>query len=301
MFALGTLRVGARKVDLIDVDHMPYLQIFPLRLVSRVRGIPLVVTWHEWWGREYWREYLGPMGRLASALERVVARCADHLIVDSRETYERLNREGIPAQRMSLLVLGADLDTIDDVEPAPEQWDVLYAGRLLAHKRVDVLIEALALVRDRGRELRCLIVGSGPEEGPLRLKARRLGLDSVVFAGTKRDQRDVWRLMKSSKVFAYPSVREGFGLSILEAQACGTTVVTTGHPDNHGRYLIADGVTGHICDASAHSLADALALALEHPADPAALKVHAQRFSWGPRAEQLREIYLTQARSRHVG
>jgi glycosyltransferase involved in cell wall biosynthesis len=104
--------------------------------------------------------------------------------------------------------------------------------------------------------------------------------------------------MKASRVFAYPSVREGFGLSILEAQACGTTVVTTKHSDNHGQYLITDATTGYLCEPSAEGLADALQLALERPADPERLRLHAQEYSWQPRADQLRDIYRAQARRR---
>ena len=300
MFALGTLRVDVTGVDLIDVDHMPYLHVFPLWLVCRAKGVPLVITWHEWWGRAYWAEYLGPMGGVAAAIERTVARCADHLIVDSAETYDRLRLEGVPAQSMSLLPLGADLDVISEVEPSSERWDVMYSGRLLSHKRVHVLIEALALLRDRNQELGCLIVGSGPEEDRLRRDVNRLKLGGVVFAATKTDQREVWGLMKSARVFAYPSEREGFGLSVLEAQACGTTVVTTNHADNHGKYLVADGITGYLCDTSADGLADALQLALEHPADPEILRAHVKGYSWGPRAEQLAEIYRAQAKRPHA-
>jgi glycosyltransferase involved in cell wall biosynthesis len=218
------------------------------------------------------------------------------LIIDSAQTYDRLRLEGVPVQNMSLLPLGADLDVISEVEPSSERWDVMYAGRLLSHKGVHVLIEALSLLRDRNQELGCLIVGSGPEEDRLRSEVERLRLGGVVFAATKSDQREVWSLMKSARVFAYPSVREGFGLSVLEAQACGTTVVTTNHADNHGKYLVDDGTTGYLCDSSAHGLADALQLALEHPADPAMLRAHVKGYSWGPRAEQLGEIYRAQAK-----
>ena len=285
------------SADYIDADHMPYLHIFSLRVVCWLRRARLVVTWHEWWGRDYWQQYLGRPGRLAAALERWAVRCADHVIVDSQETMDRLRQEGIAAERISLVPLGADLDLIDATPPSPQHWDVLYAGRLIDHKRVDVLIDALAALRDRGHQPSCLIVGSGPEEARLQEQARRLGL-AVTFAPTKDDQGEIWALMKSARVFAYPSTREGFGLCVLEAQACGTTVVTSDHPDNHGRHLVDDGVTGYLGPATAAELADSLALALGRPADLTALHDHVAGFSWGPRAEQLSQIYRQQARLR---
>jgi glycosyltransferase involved in cell wall biosynthesis len=77
-------------------------------------------------------------------------------------------------------------------------------------------------------------------------------------------------------------------------------VVTTDHPDNHGKYLVADGVTGYLCGATVEGLADALQRALDRPADFEALRAHTQRFSWAPRAEQLRQIYFAQAGRPHV-
>jgi glycosyltransferase involved in cell wall biosynthesis len=301
MFALGSVRLATAGADVVDADHMPYLHLVPLWLVSRLRGVPLVVTWHEWWGGEYWCRYLGRMGRISAAIEKLSARCADHIVVDSPETYGRLRAEGIPPERVSLLPLGADLDAIAAAPPAPEPRDVLYAGRLLEHKRVDVLLDAIAVLQGRGRALRCLVVGSGPEERRLRKKALELGLVGVSFAGSLPRQADVWGLMKSSRVFAYPSVREGFGLAVLEAQAAGATVVTTDHPDNHGRLLINHGSTGYLCGTGVDDLAEAIALALERPACPEALRAHVDGHSWAPRAEQLAEIYRRVARRRHGG
>ena len=297
MFALGSLRLAATRADVVDADHMPYLHLPPLWLVSRLKRVPLVVTWHEWWGSDYWAEYLGPIGRVSAAIEKLSARCADHIVVDSPETLERLRRQGILPERMSLVPLGADLESIAAVPPAASHWDILYAGRLLRHKRVDVLLDAIALLRGEGREVRCMVVGSGPEEDRLKEKAAGLGLTGVSFARALPQQADVWALMKSSRVFAYPSIREGFGLALLEAQAAGATVVTTDHPDNHGRLLIDHGSTGYLCGNGPEDLAATLALALDSPARPDDLEAHVGSYSWGPRAEQLAAVYRNVANS----
>jgi glycosyltransferase involved in cell wall biosynthesis len=291
MFALGSFRLVATRADVVDADHMPYLHLLPLWLVSRVKRVPLVVTWHEWWGRDYWSEYLGSIGRVSAAIEKLSARCADHIVVDSPETFDRLRRQGISEERMSLVPLGADLESIAAVPPADSRWDVLYAGRLLSHKRVDVLLDALALLRGDGRDLNCMVVGSGPEEDRLKERAARLGLCGVSFARALPEQASVWALMKSSRVFAYPSIREGFGLALLEAQAAGATVVTTDHPDNHGRLLVDHGSTGYLCGNGPGDLAAAIALALDKPARPDDLEAHVRRHCWGPRAEQLAAVY----------
>jgi hypothetical protein len=57
LFALSTFRLLARKFDVIEADHMPFLQLFPLRIVAWLKRVPLVVTWHEVWGRDTWRTW----------------------------------------------------------------------------------------------------------------------------------------------------------------------------------------------------------------------------------------------------
>ena len=69
------------------------------------------------------------------------------------------------------------------------------------------------------------------------------------FYGSLEHTRDVYGLIKSSSVFVLPSVREGFGIVVVEALACGVPVITTDHPDNQARLLVEDGVTGWLCRA----------------------------------------------------
>jgi glycosyltransferase involved in cell wall biosynthesis len=64
--------------------------------------------------------------------------------------------------------------------------------------------------------------------------------------------------MKSARVFVAPSRREGFGIAVLEAIACGLPVVTTTAPDNLAQYIAAKSSRSVICDADAESLADTL-------------------------------------------
>ena len=68
--------------------------------------------------------------------------------------------------------------------------------------------------------------------------------------------------MKSAKVFALPSEREGFGIVALEANACGLPVVTADHPDNATRHLITAGENGFLTNVDATSLAETLSVAI---------------------------------------
>lgn len=327
MFALACLRLVWYPYDVIEADHMPHLQLFTIRVVAWIRRVPLVSTWHEYWGFDYWREYLGPLGVVAAAIEQVTLRLPDHLVTPSRETATRLAGQGRSPRAFTVVPNGIDLDAIDAAEPATQSVDLLYVGRLLAHKHVDHLLAAIAILREpegprepgelhtgRSPDLSwsrtpgahdtaptCVIVGDGPERLALERDAARLGVgDSVRFLGSIAEESTVFGLMKAARVLVLPSVREGFGIVVAEAMACGLPVVTTRHPDNHAQALVEDGTTGWLCNPTAQSLAATLAVALRPAAGPAtrsgvesAARRAAERFDWQSSVDGLLDLLET--------
>jgi glycosyltransferase involved in cell wall biosynthesis len=132
---------------------------------------------------------------------------------------------------------------------------VVAVVRLMPQKGVDRLLRTFALVRERVGGARLAVVGAGPEHDRLVALASTLGLDDVVdFVGwvTPAELVDWYR---RAWVVASASRREGYGLTLLEAAACGTPGVAShipGHID-----AVVDGVTGLLGDDEAE-LADAL-------------------------------------------
>lgn len=125
---------------------------------------------------------------------------------------------------------------------------VLYVGRLVEKKGVRHLLDALAMVRERKPTARLTIVGDGPERGVLERQVRQLGLaDRVEFTGAK-PQGDLCSYYQSAAVTVFPSViasggdQEGFGLVVVEAQACACPVIASDLPVL--REIIEDGDTG---------------------------------------------------------
>jgi glycosyltransferase involved in cell wall biosynthesis len=255
---LATLRLLAVPFDALDVDHMPFFPLFTARLVCSLRRKPLHATWHEVWGREYWRTYLGPLGIVGHLVERLALRMPDTIISNSEQTTRRLKAVA-PTVRVETVELGVDFRRIDAAEPAPLSSDVMYAGRLLSHKNVDVLIESVALARLQHPQIRCLIVGEGPERARLETLTLSLGLtDNVRFVDFVPSHDELFALMKASGVFALPSEREGFGAVVLEANACGLPVVTVDHPDNAARHLIRSGENGYVTQLAPEPLANTI-------------------------------------------
>jgi glycosyltransferase involved in cell wall biosynthesis len=265
-FALGCVRLLGCRFDVLEADHMPYMQIPVLRLVATLRRKPFVVTWHEVWGREYWQEYLGRAGLAAWLMEWLAMRLPDQIIAASPQTADRLRAATGNRTPVTVAVNGIDLDTIRSCYPSGDPADIVVVGRLIANKRIDMLLEAVAALHAAGQPVTCRIIGDGPDRAALREQAGRLGLAGAVdFRHDVRDQKDLYGLIKSARVFAFPSAREGFGIAALEAIACGLPVVTTSAPDNLAKHIVARSARGVVCDSTSAALADAIAGLLAEP------------------------------------
>lgn len=277
VFALCCLRLLFARFDVIEADHMPYIQLLPLRLVATLRRRRLVVTWHETWGPEYWRTYLGRFGVIGWLCESVAMRLPDAIIAASPETAERLRE--FTHSRVPVVVApnGIDLAAITEIAAGEPAVDVVTVGRLLPHKRIDLLIRALALLRADGRPLSAWVVGQGPELGTLTALADELGVaDLVAFRQDVTSQESLYAIVKSAKVAVFPSEREGFGIAVLEALACGVPVIATSAPDNLAQHLVTRSEGGGlVCDPSPAALAEAILQIVDRP--PGA---HAPHVGW---------------------
>ncbi len=146
---------------------------------------------------------------------------------------------------------------------AARTGDLIFLGRLVTEKGIDLLLEALSLLQKRDLFPRLTIVGGGPELSPMQQLAARLNLDDqVTFHGPLRGEA-LRALLRAHKILVVPSrYEEPFGVVALEGMACGCVVVGSaggGLPEAIG----PAGLTFPNGDAKA--LADTLALLLNSP------------------------------------
>ncbi len=256
-FGLWTATLVVKPFDYLYVDSIPFLPLIIGRGVAWVRRKRLITIWYEYWGTEYWGSYLpGVKGTVASFLEWLASKCPDSLVSISSHTTARL-RQGSKSRNIVTIPLGVDLDSIDRAAPSRERFDVLCAGRLLSHKNFDLVVDAIAELRRDEPDIRCLIIGAGPEESSLERRiAERDLCDQVFLRPFVESSSELYGLMKSARMLVLPSIREGFGLVAIEANACGIPVVTTSHPENAARDLIRDGHNGLLCEATAEDIAE---------------------------------------------
>jgi len=291
MFGFATFKLLFQKFDTLDVDSMPFFPLYSARIVCWLRGKKLYATWHEVTDRTAWTTYIGTIpGTIAWAVERLATALPDLIISNSQHTTRRLRQNGTRPQIITI-PLGVDLEAIYSIQPSVSTSDVIFVGRLLPHKNVDLLVHAMAKVQKTNPEILCRIIGNGPESPRLEALIHKLGLaENVRISPFVPLHSELYGLMKASKVFVLPSIREGFSLVVVEANANGIPVVTTNHPDNAGRELIIEGVNGYLTDLSPDSIAQKILLALDqqttlHPTQ------NIEQYDWNTVAKSIEKVF----------
>lgn len=220
-FSVKVLRpLLKEKFDVIDVANFPYFPSFSCKIASLLKKTPLVITWHEVWG-DYWYEYLGKKGFFGKVVEKLTTKLPVSHVAVSNHTRGGLLSLGVPESKITVIPNGIDLDLIQSIPPSEESCDILFAGRLIKDKNIDVLIKDVAKMKD----VTCCIIGGGPEKERLASLAKSLNLESRVRFLGPLEYEEVVARMKSAKVFVLPSTREGFGIVLLEAMATGLPVI----------------------------------------------------------------------------
>jgi glycosyltransferase involved in cell wall biosynthesis len=302
-FGFGCLRLLRHDFDVLETDHIPYFQVFVLRLVATLKRKPFIVTWHEVWSRAYWCQYLGWAGWIAWLIEWLAMRLPDEVIAASPQTAERLSETLPRRKQVTTVPNGIDLDLIHEVSAADEITDLVVVGRLIEHKRVDMLLDALASLRASGSHLTCRVIGDGPARAAWEKQAKSLGIAGAVeFRDDIENQKELYSLVKAAKVFVSPSAREGFGLAVLEAIACGIPVLTTSAPDNLAQHLVARYSRGRVCEPTA----EAISAAIHDLVTETDLRAQEEcdtdswvaEYAWSAMADRMQATYLRQVSAR---
>jgi cellulose synthase/poly-beta-1,6-N-acetylglucosamine synthase-like glycosyltransferase/glycosyltransferase involved in cell wall biosynthesis/O-antigen/teichoic acid export membrane protein len=124
---------------------------------------------------------------------------------------------------------GVNLSELIEGEKS-KQPTVVYLGRLKAYKSVDILIKAFFIVASKVRSAKLIIAGNGEEELQLKKLTAKMDLgNSVQFVGKVSEQEKI-RLLQKAWVFVNPSFMEGWGITTIEANACGTPIVAADVP-----------------------------------------------------------------------
>jgi glycosyltransferase involved in cell wall biosynthesis len=253
---------------------------------------------------EMWRMVLKPevLARLGEMVEFTVAppvyRRSRIVTLSSSSKQEIVDMLRLPEENISVVNPGIDPRFTPGGNRSPRPL-VVAAGRLVPVKRFELLIDALVELRSRHPGLEAVIVGEGYERPALEARVRAAGASSWLTLPGHLSDDDLLALYRRAWVLASTSLREGWGMTVTEAAACGTPAVVSriaGHLD-----AVDHGASGFLAEGP--ELAHHLDLVLRDEAlrrrlGKGALEL-ASRFTWEATARGTLEALASAAAARH--
>lgn len=287
------LRYAEYDVVVEDINKLPLFTPTLCRL-------PIYVIVPHLFGTTAFREASWPIASIVWLAEQpipaVYERAMFHAI--SRSTRDDLVRRGVAADRVHVIHPGVDAtwfapDRAVARAPTPT---FLYVGRLKRYKGLETAARAVAEVRQRGCPVRLDIAGDGDDRERLAGIVRRLGLaEAVSFLGFVSETHKR-TLLRQAWAVVLPSAKEGWGISNIEAAACGTPALAADRPGL--RESVRHEETGLLVPhGDVAALADAFQRLAQHPEQVARFGVAARRFaetfSWDRAAGDTESHLLT--------
>jgi glycosyltransferase involved in cell wall biosynthesis len=258
------LRAARRAIRAIDPDvlHAHWLTSYGLlALGTDRRSLPLVVTAH---GDDV---LIAPRNPLLRRIVQRVLRAADLITVPGDPmrdaALELLAPQDAPKGGIATFQYGVESSRLAEAgrrarasRTAAGPTRVVSARALLSLYRIDVLLDAIALLVDDGDDLHLDLLGDGPERGALEQQAEQLGIgDRCTFHGSVTPAQ-VERLVGASDVYVSVSESDGVSLALLESLALGAVPVLSDIPAN--RPWVNDGATGILVEIDAADVADGI-------------------------------------------
>jgi glycosyltransferase involved in cell wall biosynthesis len=264
-------------------------------VIDQHHGIPWFAPW---WSRTnciaYLHEVLGPIWRAfyswpLSTVGRWQERWVHWLYrnvafwVGSESTQRALQQRGV--REVTVIHYGIDLVPLAELEPKPlrQPLQLIAVSRLAPNKRIDHAIEALKLLLRRGIEAHLTIVGAGEVENQLRQLATQTELSGRVSFTGQLSEADKDAQLRGAHLLVHTSLREGWGLNVLEANALGTPAIV--YPVDGLIDATLHGQTGIVTrEETPESLAEGMAGLLETPDKYERFRVNAcertKAFQW---------------------
>lgn len=298
------LRKYAGRYDAI-VDFQNGIPFFaPFWAEGRV---PVVCVVHHVHQRQFDMYFRWPLNRVGRLLEGRAARS-----VYRGSPFVAVSPSTRAEMRHQLGIRGAIHVVPNGMEPLPPAGVprsgtpvIAVVNRLVPHKRIHLLVEALPALLRRWPGLHVDIAGTGPARAGLETLVHTLGLEGAVSLPGRVSEQAKSDLLGRAWLTAAPSLAEGWGLTVLEAATLGTPAVAYNVPGL--RDSVCDGETGWLVPPG-RGLAVTLMNAIEELSDPARQSLAAtrcqrwaHRFSWDDSAERLARVLLTDVRRRGTG
>ena len=221
--------LGRHLIDCIidDVNKLPFFspQWFPKRKCG--------VIFHHLFGATVFELTAYPLARYVQCMERLSAKAYRNTpcCTVSQSTAGELIERGFPKDGIRIIPNSVDTDLYSPDSSVAKEPDLLvYTGRLKKYKNIEIVLDAVRRLSRNGKRLRLAIAGAGDHEKNLTTYSRALGVDGQIqFLGFV-DEAIKIDLYRRAVAFVNPSLKEGWGITSIEAGACGTAVIANDAP-----------------------------------------------------------------------
>ncbi|MBT7392686.1 glycosyltransferase family 4 protein [archaeon] len=230
-FSLSCFFSIRRIVKKYSIDVIDTLTYFTYPVILRNIKAKKFLTYHEVWIGEWVKNTGTKLGLVGEIAERVilffVKITKTKIISVSEFTRKKLVEQGI--KKVNVVNNGIDMQKYDSVKVSKFDFPTIgVIGRLINQKRVDDVLYALAIVKKKIPDIKLKIIGKGEEMKSLKKLTIKLHLEkNVEFLGYVKEHMDVIKTLKKCHLFVHASIREGFGIVLLESAACGIPFVAT--------------------------------------------------------------------------
>jgi glycosyltransferase involved in cell wall biosynthesis len=280
-----------QKFDVVidDVNKIPFYT--PLYVKEPLQGIT-----HHMFGKSIFLEVFFPIALYVYLMERLVKPIYKniHWIVGSPSTEKELTEWGFPKDQVTVVNYCVDHNIFRQtgVEKLPEPA-IGYLGRLKKYKSVEHLLHATKIVREKIPNIKWFIVGDGDNKQNLENLTKELGItDNVIFTGFVSEEDKIEYLQKMHFI-VNTSSKEGWGLTVVEANACNRTVIAA---DVQGlRDSVINGKTGLLYEyGNIEELAEKIIFLFSNPNKITELEKNAldwaKSFDWDVAAQKTLSI-----------
>jgi glycosyltransferase involved in cell wall biosynthesis len=278
-------RGGRYDVVIECLNKLPFLS----PLYSRA---PVLALCHHLFGTTAFRQVAWPIAAAVVCTEKLIpfVYARRPFLTISESSRADLVERGLPFANIAVSPPGIRRPTISPRPLAERPLRITNVGRLEPYKRVDLMLHAVApLVREHP-ELEIIVIGRGTDEARIERVARELGLSerTRILGFVTDDERDRW--LADSRVCVCASEKEGWGLTVVEANAVGTPVVASDAPGL--RDSVRNGETGWLApvgDVAAFRARIAQLLAADEDAEAMSERalLWSERFDWEQAADDL--------------
>jgi glycosyltransferase involved in cell wall biosynthesis len=267
---------------------------------------PLLLVSHHLFGRTAFRQAALPIASVVYAAEKLIPVMyrRHQFVAVSPSTCDDLVSRGVPAAAITVIPNGVDHTRYHDRGAVPDAPPTLLVlGRVEFYKRLDLVLQALQQVRPVLPEIRLFVVGDGAARAQLARQARELGVaEHVTFTGFVSEEEKLTYIRRAHAV-VNTSEKEGWGLTVLEANACGVPAIASDVPGL--RDAVRDGETGVLVPyGNVAELSTAIVRVLQDDTYrrrlSAGARAWAQRFTWDAVVDDLAAVIESTADGRRI-